>query len=124
MKIEISNAEVIDKITILKIKIENIKDNDKLNNIKNEYNYLVKISNEIGISEEDDLYEKLYNINKKLWDIEDRIREKERDKEFDEDFIDLARKVYITNDERCRIKKQINLLTKSVFVEEKGYKEY
>ena len=124
MKVEISNGDAVDKITILFIKINNIKDENKLINIKKEYNYLTNLLQNIGIDENSDLYCKLCSINKELWDIEDKIREKENKKEFDEEFISLARKVYVTNDKRCEIKKQINIETKSKFVEEKSYEDY
>jgi hypothetical protein len=123
MEIEVSVGEIVDKLSILQIKKDNITDETKLSNIKNEFEYLYeKVFNQLLISIED--YNSLLNINKLLWDVEDEIREKERLKEFDEKFIELARKVYFTNDERAFIKKEINTKYNSGFVEEKSYKNY
>lgn len=123
MEIEVSVGEIVDKLSILQIKKDNITDETKLSNIKNEFEYLYeKVFNQLLISIED--YNSLLNINKLLWDVEDEIREKERLKEFDEEFIELARKVYFTNDERAFIKKEINTKYNSGFVEEKSYKNY
>jgi hypothetical protein len=126
MKIEVSNGEILDKCSILKIKLERIDDKSKLGNIQKEYDILSPIVwNIIGDSNElSNLWNLLCQINEKLWDIEDDIRDKEKNDTFDQEFIDLARYVYITNDERANIKKQINLLTNSDLVEEKSYKEY
>ena len=125
MKIEVSHGEIVDKLTILQIKKENITDNEKLVNINKEYDYLFTIvENDLGISTESPDYLKLLSINKELWVIEDDIRDKERQKEFDEEFIKLARDVYYTNDVRAKIKKEINLKYGSGFVEEKSYNEY
>ena len=123
MKIEVSIGEIVDKLSILKIKINNITDELKLNNVKKEYDYLFDIVfKDLKISE-DDFY-KLILINEKLWDIEDELREKERQKIFNDDFIQLARSVYFTNDKRSEIKKEINLKYGSLFVEEKSYSKY
>ena len=125
MKIEVSHGEIVDKLTILQIKKENITDNEKLVNINKEYDYLFTIvENDLGISTESPDYLNLLSINKELWVIEDDIRDKERQKEFDEEFIKLARDVYYTNDVRAKIKKEINLKYGSGFVEEKSYNEY
>lgn len=124
MKIEVSNGEIIDKLTILSIKMDNITDEKKLENIRKEYLLLKEAANKIGITGENELYRRLLTVNKKLWDIEDKIRDCERDKDFGEKFIELARSVYITNDERSRIKKEINKETGSELTEEKSYKEY
>jgi len=122
MKIEVSIGEIVDKLTILEIKKENIKDENKLVDIVKEYSYLKDIVvNEIGFSLESDEYIDLLNTNKKLWDIEDRIRYKEKRKSFDNEFIDLARSVYFTNDVRASQKKQINLKLNSEFIEHKSY---
>lgn len=123
IKIIVSNGEIVDKITILQIKLENIKESVKLENIKKEFDYLYSIMKE-SIDIDNEMYEDLLAINKQLWDIEDKIRDKERNKEFDNEFIELARSVYFVNDKRSEVKKRINLLTESVFVEEKSYKEY
>ena len=125
MNIEVSHGEIVDKLTILQIKKENITDSSKLDNIVKEYNYLLSIvENDLGISTESSEYLELLSINKDLWDIEDDIRDKERQKEFDEEFIKLARAVYYTNDVRAKIKKEINLKYFSGFVEEKSYSDY
>jgi hypothetical protein len=125
MNIEVSHGEIVDKLTILQIKKENITDPIKLDNIVKEYDYLLSIvENDLEISTESPEYLELLSINKELWVIEDDIRDKERIKEFDEDFIKLARSVYYTNDVRAKIKKEINLKYSSGFVEEKSYQSY
>jgi hypothetical protein len=125
VEIEVSHGEIVDKLTILQIKKENITDNEKLVNINKEYDYLFTVvENDLGISTESLDYLKLLSVNKELWVIEDNIRNKERQKEFDEEFIKLARDVYYTNDVRAKIKKEINLKYGSGFVEEKSYNEY
>lgn len=125
MKIEVSHGEIVDKLTILQIKKENITDTEKLVNINNEYNYLFSVvENDLGISTTSPEYLELLSINKDLWVIEDDIRDKERNKEFDDDFIKLARGVYYTNDARSKIKKEINIKYSSGFVEEKSYQSY
>ena len=125
MNIEVSHGEIVDKLTILQIKKENITDPSKLDNIVKEYDYLLSVvENDLGISTESPKYLELLSINKELWVIEDDIRDKERIKEFDDDFIKLARAVYYTNDVRAKIKKEINLKHSSGFVEEKSYQSY
>ena len=125
MNIEVSHGEIVDKLTILQIKKENITDQIKLDNIIKEYNYLLSVvENDLSISTESAEYLELLSINKELWVIEDDIRDKERIKEFDDDFIKLARSVYYTNDVRAKIKKEINLKYSSGFVEEKSYQSY
>lgn len=123
MKIEVSIGEIVDKLSILRIKKDNIKDKVKLNNIIQEYEYLEKIVFEELKIDEDDFLE-LCVINLKLWNIEDDIRIKEKNNEFDKEFVDLARSVYINNDKRAEIKKYINVKYKSLFVEEKSYEKY
>jgi uncharacterized coiled-coil DUF342 family protein len=127
MKVEVSTGEVLDKISILEIKLLNIKDKEKVKNIYNELYalnpYFQDLLDEYGLDIKN-LYTRISSINKKLWDIEDSIREKEAAKEFDEEFVELARSVYITNDQRAAVKKEINLLTKSELIEEKSYKDY
>jgi|TARA_R110000824_G_scaffold166797_2_gene343557 hypothetical protein len=121
MKVEVSNGEVVDKITILKIKLDKIEDYGKLENVKKEYRILSPYMESFEVRRE---FENLYAINLLLWEVEDDIREKEKIEEFDEEFISLARKVYRLNDERARIKKTINEKTGSELVEEKSYKEW
>ena len=123
MNIEVSIGEIVDKLTILRIKKNNITDEGKLFNVVTEYDYLYDVVfNQLKI-ESDDFYNLLL-VNERLWDIEDLIRDKERDKVFDTEFIELARSVYVTNDKRAELKKEINLKYGSLFVEEKSYKEY
>ncbi|MCB0750878.1 MAG: hypothetical protein KDC52_05340 [Ignavibacteriae bacterium] len=124
MKIEISIGELVDKITILQIKIERIKDAQKIFNVKKEYEILKTYLSETSINEHSILYIDLKKINEALWEIEDKIRIKEQKKEFDEDFIQLARSVYYKNDVRSEIKKEINLITGSKLIEEKEYVDY
>jgi hypothetical protein len=123
MKIEVSNGEIIDKLTIIQIKLERIKDSVKLSNIKKEYDELASASGSI-ISGTDPLYISLYEVNCELWDIEDRIRDLERKKEFGEEFISTARAVYFKNDRRSEIKREINVRTSSGLTEEKSYEKY
>jgi hypothetical protein len=122
-QILISNGEILDKFSILSIKLSKIHDKSKLININNEINYLEPIFLDIfNIDLEiKTLYNNLKDINEKLWIIEDNIRVKEKLQQFDSEFIDLARQVYITNDERAKIKKQINLKSKSYLIEEKSH---
>jgi len=122
MKIEVSIGEVVDKWTILSIKALNITDKDKLVNVFKERNYLnTAIEPEIL---HDPLTDQLLVVNKNLWDVEDRLRDCERDKVFDDHFVQLARSVYILNDKRASIKKEINMKYGSEFVEEKSYQPY
>ena len=123
MKIEVSNGEIADKLSILEIKLKNISDVDKRLNIEKEYNLLEKSFNSF-FSKQDQLYIDLLTINEKLWDIEDQIRDLERKQQFDENFIETARQVYITNDQRSEIKRKINEITSSTLFEEKSYEQY
>lgn len=123
MKIEVSNGEIVDKLTIIEIKLENITSEQKLVNLRTEYNVLNKAVESI-ISKEHPFYVELLNINKKLWVIEDRIRELEKNKDFGSEFIEVARSVYFTNDLRSDIKRKINELTNSALIEEKSYEDY
>jgi hypothetical protein len=119
MQIEVSNGEILDKQTILCIKKEKITDESKLENIQKELSMLNDVINEIDYYIAD--YIKLLIVNRKLWEVEDEIRLCEKEDRFDDYFITLARQVYILNDERAAIKKQINLSTGSSLVEEKSY---
>ena len=127
MKIEVSNGELLDKISILELKMLKIEDEDKLVNIKKEFETLnplcVKLFEKFG-GQLQNHYLELARINGLLWDIEDWIRDCEREKRFDEEFIQLARSVYVTNDQRSEVKKIINIITNSGLVEEKSYKDY
>lgn len=123
MKIEVSIGEIVDKLSILDIKIRKITNTDKLVNIEKEYLYLHEIVF-ADLNVNIDIYNQLLIINEELWDIEDKIRIKEKNKEFDEEFIDLARLVYVTNDIRYETKSLINLKYGSDFKEEKSYEPY
>ena len=124
---EISVGELFDKITILNIKTQKINDTEKLINIKNELNFLNNQASSINVKDQDSLSQninKLQSINEELWDIENYKRECEANKDFGEKFIQLSRDVHFKNDIRAQIKKEINLLTDSIIVEEKEYSKY
>lgn len=126
IKIKISLGELVDKITILQIKKEMIKDKSKIIKIEKELKHLEDILFS-KFPKNKDLYEylsNLKNINKKLWNIEDEIRKCEKLKNFDNNFIELARSVYITNDKRFEIKNSINNIFSSEIVEVKSYEKY
>ena len=121
----ISLGELVDKISILIIKQKNITDETKLDHVKKELDFLQKtLMNYVQQEEINNYLENLININSKLWNIEDDIRECERKKMFDQTFIDLARSVYFTNDERAKVKNDINKTFGSELVEVKSYEEY
>ena len=125
-QVPISWGELFDKITILQIKLENLTSKDALENVEREFKQLQSIFIKYfpESTEAKQLEEELKQINQQLWDIEDKIRDKERNRSFDDEFIQLARSVYIINDERSRIKRKINDFFGSEFVEEKSYPEY
>lgn len=123
MKIEVSNGEIVDKLTIIQIKLERIRDNAKLENLRREFDVLKEAASSV-ISQDDPLYIALYEVNCALWDIEDRIRDLERRKDFGREFISTAREVYFNNDKRSEIKREINLKTSSGLIEEKSYEKY
>ena len=121
----ISLGELVDKISILMIKKKNISELIKLQHVNKELEFLQKtLKNYISEDRINEFLLKLVNINSKLWDIEDDIRECERKKLFDQTFIDLARSVYFTNDERAKVKNDINQTFGSELVEVKSYEEY
>lgn len=126
IKVELAYGELLDKITILQIKSERIADENKLSNVNKELNLLNDLwaldkKSSVDISEE---FSALKAINEKIWDIEDGIRDKERVKEFDQEFVELARSVYFSNDKRAEIKRAINLKLGSDLIEEKSYADY
>ena len=125
-QVPISWGELFDKITILQIKLENLTSKNALENVEQELIKLQSILTQNGpkTMETIQLEGELRQINQQLWGIEDKIRDKERNNAFDDEFIQYARSVYITNDERSRIKRKINDLFGSEFVEEKSYAEY
>ena len=124
--VPLSPGELLDKITILRIKVARIQDAAKLANLKRELTLLEQTWKDSGAAVHDVALDEraLENVNERLWDIEDRIRDKEAHQTFDREFIELARAVYICNDERAAIKKRINLQLGSSLVEEKSYKQY
>ena len=124
MKVDISIGELVDKVTILSIKSKKIKDKARLRNIRNEYDLIKDAMEGLGIKVSSGEFKKLKEINLKLWDIEDNIRIKEAKKEFDNDFIQLARSVYFNNDDRAAVKREINLKYGSELIEEKEYVDY
>jgi hypothetical protein len=123
MKIEVSNGEILDKLSIIQIKLERIKDESKLLNLRKEYAVLKEAAVSI-ISLSDPLYTALVEVNCELWDIEDQIRDLEREKNFGSDFVETARSVYFKNDKRSEIKREINIKTSSGLIEEKSYEKY
>ena len=126
IKVELSVGELLDKISILQIKAERIIDRSKLENINKELDVLMSLWEDSTYSNnnlESEINE-LKAINEELWDIEDKIRDKERNQIFDKGFIELARAVYITNDKRADIKRIINSKTGSELIEEKSYSDY
>ena len=126
LQVPVSVGEVLDKITILQIKLAHISDANKRVNIQNELDALLPLvaGDVFTTVEMQGLMAELKSVNEALWDIEDDIREKEAAKSFDAEFIKLARAVYVTNDKRAEIKKQINLATGSALIEENSYESY
>lgn len=126
IRIPVATGELLDKITILRIKSERIVDPGKLVNVRRELELLEDIWR--GLDDGDERVtvriERLKAVNERLWGIEDRIRAKEAEGDFGREFIELARSVYLNNDERAAIKREINELTGSTLVEEKSYQEY
>lgn len=124
--VPVSPGEVLDKITILEIKSERMSDPGKLKNVRRELELLTRtwsaaISEDAAVR---NIHNELKSINEVLWEIEDEIRDKERMREFDEEFIKLARSVYVTNDQRAAAKKALNEHLGSDIVEEKSYQDY
>lgn len=124
MKIEVSTGEIVDKVTILEIKLEKITHREKLSNVRLEYELLRKSMESLGITTDSADFVELRRINLGIWNTEDEIRKKELHSEFDEDFIQLARRVYFDNDRRASVKRRINLRHNSLIVEEKEYTDY
>lgn len=126
ISVPIAHGELIDKITILEIKSERIRDSAKLANVRVELDLLNRTWAADPASRPDIAGERaeLKRVNEALWDIEDRIRLKEKAKAFDAEFVELARSVYIRNDERAAIKRAINVKLGSTLVEEKSYQDY
>ena len=123
INVPISVGELIDKISILEIKKDKLK-NLKLKNILKELSFLRAVIEKNSIFIPDEIFFQLKSINLKLWDIEDKIRIKEKNKEFDNEFIELARSVYLNNDRRSETKKELNIMFNSEIIEEKSYEKY
>ena len=125
ISIPVSVGELLDKLSILRIKTIKIQNPEKLEKVTHEYELLHELSqNYLGVKEYFNLYDDLIATNSKLWEIEDKLRVLEKQKIFKEEFIELARKVYYTNDERFEIKNKINLLLDSEIQEQKSYEDY
>mgnify|MGYP001827212932 CR=1 FL=1 len=126
IRVPVSPGEVLDKISILEIKSERMSDPEKVANVRVELALLQETWSQ-AVAEDDvirELHAQLKEINEELWEIEDDIRDKERVKEFDARFIELARSVYFTNDRRSEVKKKLNLHLGSQIIEEKSYQDY
>ena len=126
ISIPVSLGELVDKITILEIKANKISDSNKLKNINNELEALLLVLVKINKDEKvfKDLYSELKKVNQELWEIEDKIRNLEKNKVFNGEFIEVARSVYIKNDKRFDLKNKINDLFDSEYKEEKSYEDY
>ena len=125
VSVPVSVGELIDKLSILQVKKSKVKNPDKLKFIEKEYDLLLSMSSEYFNNVEIiETYKELVDVNLKLWEVEDELRVIENTKVFDNKFIELARAVYYTNDERFRLKDRINNLTNSEIKEQKDYKEY
>ena len=124
MKIEVSNGEIIDKLSILSIKLKRVTDAVKLSSIQREYNELLAATTEIThiYPDIEDDYQDLRGINQKIWDIEETVRTKEESSDFGAEFIKCARKIYVLNDERFAVKSRINTKTQSFLEEHKSHK--
>ena len=122
MKIEVANGEIVDKFTILKIKLKHSDNENKTGQILKELTYLEPLVGDLNVPEE--LIDELQKVNQKIWDTEDSIRLCEKNKQFDEEFIQLARDVYHNNDQRFYVKNEINQLTNSQIKEEKILPKY
>ena len=126
IQVPVSPGEVLDKITILEIKSERMDDPDKLANVRRELE-LLQVTWQQTVDDDETvrrIHAELKSINEALWEIEDDIRDKERAREFDKRFIELARSVYVTNDQRANAKKELNIYLGSEIVEEKSYQDY
>jgi hypothetical protein len=125
ISVPVSIGEMIDKLSILQVKKNKVKDENKLVFIKKEFELLYNFSSEyLSNLETESIYHRLVEVNSNLWDVEDKLRVMEKEQKFDDEFISLARKVYFTNDERFRLKNEINLITDSEIREIKDYVKY
>jgi len=125
VSVPVSVGEMIDKLSILQVKKTKISNVEKLEFVNKEFELLHNLSSVyLNKVEIESLYQKLVKINSSLWDIEDKLRISEKDNKFESEFISLARQVYFTNDERFRLKNEINLMTSSEIREVKDYVKY
>jgi len=125
ISVPVSPGELLDKITILEIKMAQIQDENKLKNIHTELSLLNEVAKKLlSLKKISDLKQELKYVNQDLWKIEDDIRDHEKGKNFNDQFIELARSVYIKNDRRAELKKTINLELGSTLIEEKSYQQY
>lgn len=126
ISVPVSFGELIDKITILEIKSERMDDAEKVANVRHELALLEKTWSDVAEKSADisNARSRLRAVNESLWEIEDEIRVKESRQTFDDEFVELARAVYVTNDQRANIKKEINLALGSELIEEKSYQDY
>ena len=124
MKIEVSVGEIVDKVSILEIKIAKINDKKKLSNVEREYKLIKEAMESLGMSTDSIDYRELKKINLDIWETEDAIRNLELKKDFTNNFIQFARNVYFFNDKRAAVKRRINLEHNSMIVEEKEYTDY
>jgi hypothetical protein len=125
ISVPVSIGEMIDKLSILQVKKNNVKDETKLVFINKEFELLYNFSSEyLSNLETETIYHRLVEVNSSLWEVEDKLRVMEKEQRFDDEFISLARKVYFTNDERFRLKNEINLITDSEIREMKDYVKY
>ena len=123
--VPVSVGEMIDKLSILQVKKNNVKDENKLVFINKEFELLYNFSSEyLSNLETESIYHRLVEVNSNLWEVEDKLRIMEKEQRFDEEFVSLARKVYFTNDERFTLKNEINLITDSEIREIKDYVKY
>ena len=125
LSVPVSVGEMIDKLSILQVKRKKISNPEKLSYVNKEFELLYNLSTDfLNNMEIENLYHELVETNSALWDIEDKLRVAEKDQKFDDEFVSLARKVYFTNDERFRLKNEINLITSSEIREIKDYVKY
>lgn len=124
--VEVSPGELLDKLTILQLKSEKIDVVEKLNNVLNERNILQEtwVKSPFASFNVESQIKELYDINSVIWNLEDLLRDKERTKQFDDEFITAARSVYVSNDKRAKIKREINEILGSNIIEEKSYTDY
>lgn len=124
MKVEVSDGELFDKMVILRIKKERIQNPERVANVIKELELLEATCAQISPAPPEEMIAELKTVNEALWVIEDDIRLKEARQEFDDEFIQLARSVYVTNDQRAEAKSKVNLFTESELIEEKSYEDY